>query len=233
MREHGYTPLVWPVIEICELHPPALVRNQQRVADADTVAQILHTPPQMVIAVSAHAVRIAVQQDLLGVAQQAAFVAVGAQTASQLGDVAANVVIPETATSEGVLALPVMADLSADDVVWVLAGEGGRELITQHLHREYAATVVKLELYQRQQRSTCPQQDARQIGAVVIGSQQGLHAFAHLWRKMSGKPSIPLILPSARVAMAARQAGFTELHTAAGADIQAVVGALQDIEKYD
>jgi len=231
LREHGYTPLVWPVIEAVEVQPPRLLQNGQPLADERSAAQILRASPRMVIALSAHAVRAALKQRLLASVQHAVFVAVGAQTAAQFGEVSASVVTPVQATSEGVLALPLTAELSAGDVVWVLAGEGGREVVAQHLFREYGATVVKFELYRRQQRPGRPVEDAGRIGAVVIGSQQGLQAFAQLWREMSGGLSIPLVVPSSRVAAAAREAGFTDVHTANGADNEAVLDALQDIKE--
>ncbi len=229
LRERGFNPLVWPVLDIVELDPPGLVQNGQRIDHHDSIEKIVQSSPQLVIALSGHAVRGALSQDLLASAATAKFIAVGDQTASLLGDVASAVVTPTPPTSEGILALPEIAEVNAGNVVWVLAGQGGRELIAQHLFRECGATVVKFELYRRQERTTAPEHPARAIGAVVIGSQQGLAVFGRLWQQMLGARSVPLVVPSSRVAEAARQAGFTEVHTADGADTQAVLEALQDI----
>ena len=233
LRAHGYVVLVWPLLEITLLEPPRLRVDGDLVDDPGSVANLRSASPRMVIALSGHAVRAAAD---LGVLQQAAgaiTVAVGAQTAALLSDHFADVIAPVEATSEGILALPELNRLVTGDTVWVLAGVGGRDLLGQQLLSQYGVTVVKFELYRRVGRPRSPDVDVRSIGAVVIASQQGLNVFTKHWQNMSGSLSVPLIVPSERVAAAANEAGFVHVHVAGGADVHAVLAALQDIMTYD
>ena len=233
LRAHGYPVMIWPLLDIEILEPPQLRVNGDLVEDSDRVAALRSVPPRMVIALSGHAVRAAAGQGLLGDASGAIAIAVGGQTAALLSDLVTDVIAPAQTTSEGILALPELTRLAAGDTVWILAGIGGRELLAQQLLSQYAVTVVKFELYRRVGRPQPPEVDAHRIGAVVIASQQGLNVFTKQWQDMSGSPLVPLIVPSDRVAAAAAEAGFVHVHIAGGADVNAVLAALQDITTYD
>jgi uroporphyrinogen-III synthase len=233
LRAHGHAVLVWPLLDIALLDPPQVRVNGNRVDDPDRVANLRSASPCMVIALSAHAVRAAAGHCVLHEAADAIAVAVGAQTAALLSLHFADVAAPTEATSEGILALPEVTRLAAGDTVWVLAGVGGRDLLEQQLLSQHGVTVVKFEFYRRVDQTRPPDLDARSIGAVVIASQQGLNVFTKQWQNMSGSLSVPLIVPSDRVAAAATEAGFLHVHVAGGADVHAVLAALQDITTYD
>jgi len=231
LRDAGYDAVVWPLIDIVELEPPALQLNGEPVACADSAA-VQRPPPQLVIAVSGHAVTAAHHRQLLPGIEEAEFIAVGAQTGKLLSHHLGNeqvVLTPAVATSEGVLAMPEIAQLASGARVWILAGQGGRTLLAQQLHRDYGATVVKFELYERVERTQTAPLDAQVIDVVVIASEQGLSAFDRQWRRLQGDALVTLVVPSSRVADAAAEMGFSNIHTAAGADTDALMTALQGI----
>jgi len=130
--------------------------------------------------------------------------------------------------SEGLLALP---ELAAESVkgkhFLMLRGEGGRELIAQTLVAR-GAVVDSCELYRR----FVPAQNALRLQAclplvqgLVINSAESLENFLSLagHGKVTDKL---LVVPGARVAEAARQAGFQHIIVAANATDRAVLDAI-------
>ena len=143
-----------------------------------------------------------------------AWFAVGAATAAVLEDYGLHVHYPPREDSEGLLALPALADAlqRPEPQVLLLRGEGGRDLLVETLSAR-GARVEVLELYRRQ----CPQYPAGQVletlaaerlNAIMVSSGQG---FAHLQACAGADWPVvrryPLLVPSARVAELASARG--------------------------
>ena len=106
-------------------------------------------------------------------------------------------------------------------------GERGRDLLAHYLRDERHARVVKWAFYRRVNQAQVPAFTAREVSAVIIASIQGLQAFLNLWAALAGNMSVPVIVPSQRVANAAAAAGFERVQTARDASAAAVLEALQ------
>ena len=135
--------------------------------------------------------------------------------------------------SEALLALPQLTEVLAQPAprVLILRGEGGRELLAETL-REQGATVDYLELYRRTMPAHPPgalMQLIREerLNAVLVSSGQGLTNLCDLagaaWPQLS---RLPLLVPSARVAEQAREAGAIQIIDCRGASAAAVLAAL-------
>lgn len=226
LETKGIDCVVAPALAIVPLRP-----WQARINDAPVPAQgvDLAQTPNLVIALSTHAVREFVAAGLAANIAGAQCVAVGERTALELRAAGFAVDAPDLPTSEGLLQMPALAGLAAGAVVWILAGVGGRDLVNKHLRDVTGAHVVKFELYQRQ-RVAMRSFPADPIAAVVVGSEEGLAAFAEQWRVQHGKLNKPLIVPSQRVAAAAGKLGFEAVEVADGMDAESIWGALQALE---
>ena len=189
-----------------------------------------------VIVVSKPAARLLCQRLPQGWSQPAAqqWLAVGAATAQVLGARVANVSWPETGEdSEGLLQLPSLLEALqiAQPRVLIVKGEGGRELLAQHL-RTRGVSVDYLSLYQR----TLPHYTAgavlarvrdEQLNGLLISSGQGLEHLLKLaaddWSQLA---RLTLFVPSARVAALARAAGAQCVVDCHGASAMALLAAL-------
>ncbi|KUM39610.1 uroporphyrinogen-III synthase [Pseudomonas sp. EpS/L25] len=162
-----------------------------------------------------------------------AWFAVGAATAAVLDDYGLPVHYPEREDSEGLLALPALADAlqRPEPEVLLLRGEGGRDLLVDGLTAR-GARVEVLELYRRQ----CPEYApgliletlaAERLNAIMVSSGQG---FAHLQACAGADwPAVrryPLLVPSARVAELARASGCRRVIDCQGANAGAIAAAL-------
>ena len=111
---------------------------------------------KIIVVVSPKAVEVGLdylQQCQCAVAdlQQVTWVAVGQKTAQCLAQYGIKSVLPEIETSEGMLALPLFANLTAEDHVAFWRGEGGRELMMDTLHAQQIK-ILNFILYER----SCP-----------------------------------------------------------------------------
>lgn len=155
-----------------------------------------------------------------------AWVAVGEGTRRVLQRFGVPAVAPVVdERSEGMLELPELADVRHAKVL-VMRGRGGRELLAETL-RERGAQVDLLELYERQVLAVeLPPADA--VCAAVVSSVAVLEALIAnnglIWSRR------PLIVPSPRVAAAARAAGFAEVVEARAAGPDATVAAVRTLE---
>ncbi len=162
-----------------------------------------------------------------------AWFAVGAATAAVLEDYGLHVHHPLREDSEGLLALPALADAlrRPEPQVLLLRGEGGRDLLVETLSAR-GARVEVLELYRRQ----CPQYPAGQVletlaaerlNAIMVSSGQG---FAHLQACAGADWPVvrryPLLVPSARVAELARASGCPRVIECQGASAGALIATL-------
>ncbi|AQA17807.1 hypothetical protein BST95_05735 [Halioglobus japonicus] len=134
--------------------------------------------------------------------------------------------------SEGLLAVPALQQV-VDQRVLIVKGQGGRELLQSELTAR-GARVDELACYSR----ACPPLEqgalARTISeggieTVLISSGEGLQNMLTL---LSGEETtkfrdVRLVVPSLRVEKLAREAGFTQIDTAANASDEAMMAALQ------
>ncbi|MFC3607632.1 uroporphyrinogen-III synthase [Stutzerimonas tarimensis] len=162
---------------------------------------------------------------------------VGPATGAILADYGLDVTWPEQGDdSEALLALPALADALAvaDPRVLLLKGEGGRDLIAQTL-RARGAEVDALVLYRRvtpsyPAGSLSRLVESERLNGLVVSSGQGLESLRDLagddWPRLR---RLPLFVPSARVAQAARQLGATQIVECRGAGEQALQVALREL----
>ena len=152
--------------------------------------------------------------------------AIGEQTRLALAAAGISALSPEDERSEGLLKMPALQSISGQRVVLV-AGEGGRAVIESALS-ERGASVSTYHCYRRVEVA-----DVRvavsKIDVVVIASGDAAGAAADAWRRSGGERTIPALVPSARVADIAREAGFDNVVQCAGADSRAILSALKRI----
>lgn len=159
------------------------------------------------------------------------FYAVGGGTAQVLAERGIDAVVPaEEMTSEGLLALPDLQQLSGEKVL-ICRGCGGRELLAEEL-RQRGAEVHYAELYRRQLCS-----DYRQpiytalesgVDALAVHSGELLQALLALLPEplRARLKTVPLLVPGQRLAALAGDAGFQQLVVAANALPECMVSAL-------
>jgi uroporphyrinogen-III synthase len=210
-----------------------LLEIRPRVSELarDTVAQLDQF--DLVIFVSGHAVRFGMQlidRQWRERPQGLTWIAVGAATGEALARHGITAVVPEEESSEGILDLAQTRRVAGRRVL-IVAGRGGRaELANAFVER--GARVERLELYAREAVAadsvTLPDDG---IAAVVVSSADGGHAFAALWRSVQGDFSVPVIVPSARVAAVLRDLAFTAVVESGGASAAAVIDAVQRVTR--
>jgi uroporphyrinogen-III synthase len=159
--------------------------------------------------------------------------AVGDATAALLAERGLAPVTPgREMTSEGLLALPALADPEGERVLLV-KGEGGRNRLRDELTGR-GATVQELACYRRR----CPQLPAGELArrlrdweadTLLLSSGDGLANLLQLLSReeTSNVADIRLLVPSARVARQAQDAGFSRVITADNASDAAMLRALE------
>jgi uroporphyrinogen-III synthase len=159
--------------------------------------------------------------------------AVGEGSAAALARYGLDVQLPEgQMNSEGLLELPQLQAVENERVL-IVKGEGGRDAMQQVL-RQRGALVDELACYRRRPPDLGPGELAEIIrnehcGALILSSGEGLHNMVSLLdkRELEQVRSLTLVVPGARVAAMAREAGFGEILEAANATDSAVLGALR------
>lgn len=133
-------------------------------------------------------------------------IAVGQATATGLREAGLTVLVPKREDSEGVLALPELAEPVGLKVL-VFRGEGGRELLVETLV-ERGARVDVLELYRRD----CPPEAAMEFAALPRRPDVVLLSSPDVWRHWQGVAGGAALAPwlltvSPRLAETVRAAG--------------------------
>jgi uroporphyrinogen-III synthase len=222
----GGRPIVFPAIVIL---PP-----EDRTA-LDDVHRRLATY-DFAVFVSANAVEYGLPQG--GWPRRVRAVAPGPGTAAALllRHVPEPLVPAERFDSEGMLALPELADVAGRRIV-VFRGNGGRELMADELAKR-GAVVEQVECYRRAKPQTgssglIEAWRERRIDAVTITSSEGL---ANLWELLDAEGraflrGTPLFALHARIAAAARALGCGQVHETRPGDAGLIAGLLAHFEK--
>lgn len=148
--------------------------------------------------------------------------AVGAATANALRAQGVTATRPAGGEStEGLLALPQLQRLEGSRIA-IVRGEGGREKLAAELEAR-GARVACIDVYRRV-RAKLGSADLARVEQVIIGSGDGLRAFADL---VGHRRDVELIVPSQRVAEMARELGFERLLVSDGASDDAVISCLR------
>ena len=205
---------------------------------------MLHTPPDIVIFISAAAVQHAHLVLPLTQWPATSWVAVGEATADKLKHCGINTVItPKEHTSEGVLALHELRKLQNKKVI-IVRGNGGRELMADSLTQQ-GACVEYIEAYQRQwfdfHENVCQQWRTKGVNCVAITSNDLLQSVVQLLhdQKQLAQDNFWLstclwIVVSERVASNAKALGLQHVVCAYGASDEAILKALNTMEQeYD
>lgn len=177
----------------------------------------------LAIFLSEHAVRLGLPALVLGGAR---VLAVGARTAEVLAAMGYGAVQPARADSEGLLALPVLADVAGRRILLV-CGEGGRMLLAETLVAR-GARVERFVCYRRRVVATIAE-DLTAVDAIVAGSAEGVTGVARFWFAGGGSADVPLLVPSVRVQARAVALGFRNVHDCRGVDNAAVLRGLAEV----
>ena len=219
LERAGFRAFAHPVIEIRAKPPGEVVAN-----DVDWTVAIF---------VSAHAVAhglplLSESIGRNGGARQ--WVAVGRSTAHALAAKGITAIHPIDETSEGILALPALADVAGRAIV-IVAGAEGRDVLANVLRKRGAKVTVLRSYERRPTTAPIPRWIVESVDTVVLSSVDGARAFARQWMVVGGSSRVRTIVPSARVAEAARSLGYDNLLSSRGASDDAVVEALRRVER--
>ena len=110
----------------------------------------------------------------------------------------------------------------------LVKGEGGRDVV-QNWARSHGRSVSEWDVYRRI--PATPKLDGIRIDAIVAASGDGLRGIARLWFAGRRERSVPLLVPSARVARLAAGLGFDRLVVTDGAGDDAVAAALAELRE--
>ena len=221
LAERGYEVVVQPLLRIAPL-PESELPDPPDLASGNVC-----------IFISANAARMGLPT-LMGpmVEHDIVSLAVGPRTASVLEAEGLAVTVPERMDSEGLLALPVLADVSDKHIV-IVKGEGGRETLTQTLEAR-GAQVEEYVCYRREvapvDRDNFAATMSEAHGVVfqansvqTLGTLTDLISATNLLSLMMQ----PVVVPSQRVADQANQLGWQHVVNAANASDDAFLTALE------
>ena len=214
LERAGYRVVKQPLLRVEGCLDDALSLLAQEAASFD-----------LIIAVSAHAVRFAMPLILAHGPGEAPdgprWVAVGAQTADALVEFGVQAEVPEAESSEGILSGTVPGDLSGQRVL-LLCGVGGRELLALELRRR-GADVVRFEAYRRVPATLAAAPSA--VDVALIASAEAGNALARLLPNEAGR-RLRLVAGSERIAQELTGRGFTAVAVAEGPGNDAMLAAV-------
>ena len=223
LQQHGFEVICAPLVKIVDVVPANIL---QLNAEATALPAAPAADPDVVIFLSAHATRRFVEQGWLHRIKASSCLAVGAASAELLREHGLVVEVPEQNTTEGLLEMGVLKQLTRQHSVWLIAGVGGRATLAQTLIRQQRCGVVKFELYRRLSLDL-PAVDVDAVSAVVVSSAGSLEMLAQQW---PASKQLPVVVPSARLAAIARTSGFQQVQVAHNASAQATLDILQPLK---
>lgn len=205
--------------------------DYQALATAQQTKALLSADPSaIVIFVSVAAVEFAQQSYPSAQWQYRQVIAVGKATQLALKALGVDALSPTLQTSEGLLALPCLADIKDEHII-IVRGDGGRELIAQHL-QQGGANVHYLESYQKVWRQLTQKHEQQwqnhQINCIVVTSNASLERIVQLIKNSESYwlDTCLWIVASARIAKHASQLGVRHIINADGANDQAIIAAI-------
>lgn len=206
----GGIALPFPLLDISPVEDARLLHQQ--------LTQLQHY--DLAIFISPNAVRYglaAIAAARATLPKQVATIGTGSARALREVGIASVIAPTERSDSEGLLALPELADMRGKHVI-ILRGDGGRELLADTL-KARGAKVAYATCYQRSKTSKNMDELLRlQPEVLTVTSSEAL---AHL-REMMGEDAallaLPLFVPHARIAESARRLGWREVILTASGD---------------
>jgi len=223
LQQQGFEVLCAPLVKIVDVVPANIL---QMDAQATALPAMPAADPDVVIFLSPHATRRFVEEGWLHRIKASDCLAVGAASAELLRENGLPVEVPEQNTTEGLLELAVLKQLTPQHSVWLIAGVGGRSTLAQSLITQRGCSVVKFELYQRVSLDL-PAFDVDAVSAVVVSSEGSLEVLARQWRDSR---QVPVVVPSARLAASASALGFQQVRVARNASAAATLDILQPLK---
>ncbi len=210
--ETDVTPWIEPLIDIVPL--PGW--------EAQSVSA---SQPSLVIVTSQHAAAQYVASNMSTLAVDVVHVALGAVTAATLEAAGFAVELPTQQSSEGVVAMEAVNRLQRGCVVWLIAGEGGRNVLQDSLARQ-GVRAVKFATYRRQPVSELMLDEVPDL--VEISSRESLDLAFKLLPAVSDSM---LVVASLRLFNAAVELGATKLQLAGGAEVSLMKEAVKEAVK--
>ena len=191
-------------------------------------------PDDIVIAISVNAV-INADAQIEHWPSNPTYLAVGQASVDAFLAIGISAKCPKIATSEGLLALPILSNVKNRSIV-ILRGEGGREILAQQLTAR-GARVSYCQLYRRQSLVSNRESEVltwqqKKINIIVVTSAE---IFLTLYQCLADNHlawlrGCTVIVPSMRVAQAAYDHGLTNVETANGASNQAILQKLLKLQ---
>jgi len=154
----------------------------------------------------------------------AAVHAVGGQTAARLAAAGIAADVADPPSSEGLIKL-CAGETIAGAACLIVAGEGGRKVLKEHL--EAASAVVSEYLCYQRVGLDVPAASLAGVSHILIASQDGFTAMARLWCESGGDAGVKVIAASDRIAALGPELGFENLQVAAGAADADFIAALE------
>ena len=179
--------------------------------------------PNLVILTSGHGAREYLATELSERARTVLHLAQGPATAEVLRAEGFTLAVPDQHDAEGLLAHPSVNGLGEGSIVWVISGEGGREVLQPAL-AERGLDAVKLAVYRRVSLKFVRPANA---DLIEISSQAALKTIA----KHSEPKTLNVLVVSQRLADLARDAGFRSIHQAKGADGDSILACLRTLNE--
>lgn len=178
------------------------------------------TKPDLIIATSQHAVSAYLSEHYKQSHQGAKVLAIGPATAQGLIDADVfQIQMPEEANSEGLLALPAIQRLRRHQSVWLLTGEGGRDVVADALVGR--CNLSRFNLYRRE--ASMPRTlSAKKVSSIWIGSIHGLQQVSAGAETLGLGRDITLVLPSDRVADHATRLGWYKLVVCQASELEQI-----------
>lgn len=176
------------------------------------------------ILVSYHAIQSALD---LGWMPSGICAAIGPTTQEALRDHPCSTIVPDKHTSEGLYAL-LRNRLAPSARICLISGKSGRGDLEDWLKSD-DYEVIRWIVYERRYQS--PQVDASDFDIVVASSAFALSKILDTLRlqQLCIDKYPTLIVPSERIALNAREMGFSDVKTSEGASNAAVLSALENL----
>ena len=212
-----------------QLGQPAICESMTRIEPLRPEDQFPEDKPDLIIALSQHAVAAYLDHYFKPSHEGVVALAIGKTTAAKLIEHGAlKVFTPRSANSEGLLAMPQIQALGPSHQVWLLTGEGGRDLVANTLADR--CDLQRFSLYRRgKRRVNLPA--GFEPKAIWVGSIHGLQQVDEATEPLKiQRQRTMLVTASERVADYARERDWTKVLICEASDAEAVKDACARID---